>query len=183
MMTLYFLNVVTYNFTIDYFEKLQNFIPDQHDISRWMVAYLSTGDIEKLIQGFFEDIIRKFPGDFFANVNERYYHGLFFHVLFTNTTSNLYKVIPEFNLPQGQADVMIQSYPGAKVRCNISDLFELKRVKKDASDSELKTKLNEGVSQMQKYLQDEYVHWRGVVICFHGNKDYVTEIITAEQRQ
>ncbi len=78
---------------------------------------------------------------------------------------------------------MIQSNPGAKVRCNISDLFELKRVKKDASDSELKTKLKEGVSQMQKYLQDEYVHWRGVVVCFRGNKDYVTEIITAEQRQ
>jgi hypothetical protein len=169
-------NLITYDFAIKYFEEINKFEPDNDYISNWIMKFLQTGDSEVLFEGFFRDVIQAFPGDFFANVNESFYHGLFFHLLLNNTKRNSYEVLPEFNLPQGQVDLMFRSYPGAHVQKQIKVLFELKRVKKTATDEELTDKLNEGITQMQKYLTADYADWQGVVVCFRGNKDYKIKI-------
>jgi len=86
-------------------------------------------------------------------------------------------VLPEFNLINGQVDVMFRSYPGARVRLPINQLFELKRVPKSASEAEFQSKFEEGITQMKGYLVGEYQQWTGVVVCFRGNLDFKIEII------
>jgi hypothetical protein len=170
-------NIVTYDFTLQYFEKINKFEPANYKINEWMVEYLFRGNVNALIDGFFRDIVQGFPGDFFANVNESFYHGLFFHILFNHTLKDCYEVLPEFNLMNGQVDIMLRTFPGAHVRVVLNDLFELKRVKKSADEAELQTKFDEGIVQMQNYRTGNYSTFRGVVVCFRGNKDYLIKII------
>ena len=170
-------NIVTYDFAIEYFEKIKDFEFNKEDVSQWMFDYIEEGDVKGVIKGFFDDVILLFPGDFFANVNESFYHGLFFHVLFSTTEKNTHEVLPEYNLPQGKADLMVRSYPDAKVPCHLNDLFELKRVPKTASDAEFEQKHKEGIVQMKKYLCGQYADWRGIAVCFRGNKDFKIKIL------
>ena len=70
---------------------------------------------------------------------------------------------------------MVRSLPGADVDCEINDLFEVKQVPKNATDDEFKAKFEEGKKEMEQYLTGDYSGWRGIVVAFRGNKDYLTE--------
>ncbi|MBI4646193.1 MAG: hypothetical protein HY738_06235 [Bacteroidia bacterium] len=192
-------NLVTYERALSYFERIKDFEIEKKDYSKWMVEYLTTGNVEFLVQGFFTEVVQQFPGDFFANVNESFYHGLLFHLIYNNTPKDLYEVLPEYNLPNGQANLIVYSYPkssGAKghgrvpspkatasgerlsdAPYRLHDLFEIKRVPKSATDKELNAMFDQGKQQLQSYLKGEYKTWRGVVVCFRGNKDYRIEIL------
>ncbi|MBI4646054.1 MAG: AAA family ATPase [Bacteroidia bacterium] len=180
-------NVITYERALSYFERIKNFEIDKKDFGKWIYEYITKGDIEYLMTGFFKEVVQQFPGDFFANVNESFYHGLFFHLVYNNTPKNLFEVLPEYNLSNGQADVMVRSLPkssdakgyGRRLSAapyKINDLFEIKRVPKSASDKELKAKFDQGKTQMQKYRTGEYKDWRGIVVCFRGNMDYMIHV-------
>jgi len=170
-------NLITYSFALQYFEKINKFEPYNLQTSRWIVKYLQTDDAKVLIDGFFRDLIQTFPGDFFANVNESFYHGLFFNLLFNNTRRHAYEVLPEFNVTNGQVDIMLRSYPNAHVQKHLKNLFELKRVPKKASEAEFENQFQEGIEQMKSYLIGEYADWQGVVVCFRGNLDYKIMIL------
>jgi len=170
-------NLITYDFALQYFKEVNHYKTDNLAIGKWYGKYLIEGNVEALIDGFFREFIQAFPGDFFANVNESFYHGLFFHLLFNNTQRNAYEILPEFNLINGQVDIMFRSYPGAHVQRPISNLFELKRVAKGASDAEFQSMFNEGIAQMKSYLIGDYSNWEGVVVCFRGNLDYKMVIL------
>ncbi len=170
-------NLITYDFAVNYFKEINKFSPQNYDIGKWFGKYLIDGNIEALFEGFFRELIQAFPGDFFANVNESFYHGLFFNLLFNNTRRNAYEVLPEFNLTNGQVDIMLRSYPNAHVQKHLKNLFELKRVPKKASETEFEKQFQEGVEQMKSYLIGEYADWQGVVVCFRGNLDYKIMII------
>jgi hypothetical protein len=170
-------NIVTYDFALDYFEKVNSYDSPRYEVNRWMVEYMDKGNVTALIEGFFRDIVQAFPGDFFANVNESFYHGLFFHILFNYTNKNFYEVLPEYNLTNGQVDIMLCTFPGAHVRYNLNDLFELKRVSKKATDQELQAEFDKGMVQMKTYLTGNFSAFRGVVVCFRGNKDFMMNLI------
>ncbi|MBI4646083.1 MAG: hypothetical protein HY738_05655, partial [Bacteroidia bacterium] len=92
-------NVITYERALSYFERIKDFEIEKKDFGKWIYEYIRKGNIEYLLEGFFSEVIMQFPGDFFANVNESFYHGLFFHLLYNNTPKDLYEVLPEYNLP------------------------------------------------------------------------------------
>jgi hypothetical protein len=169
-------NLVTYEMVLTYFQKIKEFELPANRLSKWIKEYLHKGDIEYLIRGFFLEVIVKFPGDFFKDVNESFYRGLLFHLLYNNLFKDEYEVLPEYNLPGGTVDIMVRSFPGADVRCRLSDFIEIKRVAKGASDKEFAEKVRQGKEQMNKYLTGDYQGWRGIVVCFRGNKDYKINI-------
>jgi len=169
-------NVVTYTFALDYFNEVQNFKYNNQIMNEWITAYKRKADVRALIAGFFRDVIQRFPGVFFANVNESFYHGLLFHVLHNNTQSDVYEVLPEYNLPNGRVDVMLKTYPHPLLRIKMNDLFELKQVPKDTKEPAFKRKFKEAVEQMKLYRTGEYATWRGIVVCFRGNSDYKIEV-------
>ena len=139
--------------------------------------YIGNGNVENLIEKFFGKIIQKFPADFFKNANESFYHGLLFHILWNTFTKDVYEVLPEYNMPQGTTDLILHSLPGADVRCELHDIFELKQVPKSASDTVFNTKFKEATTQIKKYLTGDYKNWRGIIVCFRGNKDYKIKIL------
>ena len=169
-------NLVTYEMAIDYFKKIKDFNLTGSDISDIVQDYQIEGDAESLIENFFRDTIQKFPGDFFKNANESFYHGLLFHILWNTFPKNVYEVLPEFNLPQGTADIILHSLPQARVRYELQDIFELKQVPKKATEAEFNQKFNEAKTQLQKYLTADYKKWRGIAVCFRGNKDYKIQL-------
>ncbi len=171
---------MTYNFALDYFKNITKFEIDNENANNWMYEYMISGDYKTMIRGFFNDVIYVFPGQFFSNANESFYHGMLFHLLFNNLEKDTYEILPEYNLPDGRVDIMVRSLPGADVDCVINDLFEVKQVPKGASDAELQAKFEEGKKEMQDYLTGDYADWRGIVIAFRGNKDYVAEIVLIE---
>ena len=173
-------NLVTYTFTLDYFNQIKKFEVDNEKSAVWMEEYQHKTNVVALIEGFFKDVIQQFPGSFFSNVNESFYHGLFFQILFNSTTRNNFEVLPEYSLPNGRVDLMLRSFPGAKVMCELHDLFEIKCVAKNASDAKLLAKLKEAKSQMQDYLTGDYANWRGIAVCFRGNKDFKYQVFNAE---
>ena len=170
-------NLITYEMVLNYFNKIQNFRADGYQISKIVTKYGELGDVENLIEMFFTKVIQDYPGDFFINVNESFYHGLLFHILWNTFTKDTYEVLPEFNVPNGTVDIILYSYPDAEVRHPINDIFEIKRVKKSATEKEFESKFTEGKTQIRKYLTGKYKDWRGVVVCFRGNKDYKIKII------
>jgi hypothetical protein len=173
-------NLVTYEMVLTYFQRIKKFELSANRFGKWIKEYLHKGDIEYLIQGFFLEAIVKFPGDFFKDVNESFYRGLLFHLLYNNLFKDQYEVLPEYNLPGGTVDIMVRSFPAAGVRCRLLDLIEIKRVPKGASDREFDGKVHQGKEQMKKYLTGDYKGWRGIVVCFRGNKDYKINILESK---
>ena len=86
----------------------------------------------------------------------------------------MYEVLTEYNLPQGRADIMSRTLPDAKVMAKFQDLFEIKQVPKSATNAEFEAMFNNAKTQLNKYLLKD---WRGIAVCFRGNKDYKIEII------
>ena len=170
-------NLVTYEMALSYFTKITNYNASGYVISEIVDNYKYSGDVQNLIANFFREAIQKFPGDFFKNANESFYHGLLFYVLWNTFTKDVYEVLPEFNLPQGKADLILHSYPGANVRHELQDIFEIKQVPKGTSDVVFEHKFQEGILQLQKYRTGEYKDWRGIAVCFRGNKDYKIMIL------
>ena len=178
MNTLKIPNLVTYSFTLDYFNNLQKFDYQSSEYSKWIGAYKRQGDAKALVEGFFKDIIQKYPGQFFSNINESFYHGLFFHVLYNHTEKDLYEVLPEFNLPQGRVDLMLRTYPNQTYTpIYLHDLFELKQVPKDTKESPFEAKFEECKQQVLKYKTGDYEHFRAIAVCFRGNADVKVEIL------
>lgn len=167
-------NIVTYDMTISYFERIKNFSSTSYEKGKWLKLYIQKGDAKTMIAQYFENVIKNFPGQFFANTNKSFYHGLLFHLLFSSLPKNLYEILPEYNMPQGRADIMCRSLPKVNVHTPIKDIFEIKQVAKSTSDSEFIKKFIEAKNQLSKYLEKE---WRGVAVCFRGNKDYLVEYI------
>jgi len=177
MDTLRIPNAVTYTFALDYFGEVQEFEPDPAEVAGWIRGYKQDGDAEALLDGFFRDVIQKFPGQFFATANESFFHGLLFSVLDANTQKDIYQVLPEFNLPDGRADLMVRTFPHAAPPRAIADLFEIKQVPKGAGDPALLARLREAVEQIRAYKTGPYAQWRGVAVCFRGNRDFRFEIV------
>ena len=169
-------NLVTYTFALDYFNEVQRFKYINAVITVWITAYKQRSDVKELIDGFFRDIIQKYPGIFFTNVNESFYHGLLFHVLYNHTQKDIYEVLPEFNLPNGRADIVLKTYPHSRAPQQIHDLFEIKRVAKGDSDALLNAKFTEAIDDIKHYRTGEYATWRGIAVCFRGNTDYKIEV-------
>ncbi len=169
-------NIVTYEMAIDYFKKINNYRTGRIEINKIIKNYQLEGKVEDLIKYFFSEVIQKFPGDFFKNANESFYHGLLFHVLWNNFTKDIYEVLPEYNLPTGQVDIMLQSFNIAEARHELHDIFEIKQVPKSAKETVFEQKFNEVRMQAKKHLIGDYKNWRAIAVCFRGNKDYKIEI-------
>jgi hypothetical protein len=162
---------------VGYFERIKNYDLDLDNLGGYVRALMMQGDIAYFIEGFFAEIVQKFPGDFFKDVNESFYRGLLFHLLYNSLNKKQYEILPEYNLPGGTVDIMLRTFPGAAVRAPLRELIEIKRVKKSASDQKLESKLAEGVTQVAGYRSGDYSDWRGVAVCFRGNKDYRLEFV------
>lgn len=166
-------NIVTYDMAISYFNRIQESTPTSATTDLVMQTYITNGNAQEMVHQFFEHVIRKFPGQFFSNANESFYHGLLFHILFNSLTKDKYEVLPEYNLPQGRADIMSRSLPGAKVMAEFQDLFEFKQVAKKAKEAEFEAKFKEAKEQIKHYTPKG---WRGVAVCFRGDKDYKIDV-------
>ncbi len=169
-------NHITYIMALDYFKEINNFTTTGFQISKIIQKYKATGNVHDLVENFFEKIIKKFPGDFFKNANESFYHGLLYHVLWSTFTKNIYEILPEYNFPTGQADIMLKSLHNAEVQHKLHDIFEIKQVPKGAKETEFELQFNKVKVQAQKHLTGDYKNWRAIAICFRGNKDYKIHI-------
>lgn len=170
-------NLVSYEMLLCYFEKIKGFDINDSVNKDFLMDFLKTGDLEFLVKEFFERIIKNYPGDFFKNVNESFYHGLFFHVLYNSMSKDRYEVLPEFPVTNGSVDVMFKTLPKARVRAEFEVFAEIKQVPKNATNNALQTKFEEAVEQVMKYKTGEYANFKGLAICFRGNKDYLMKIV------
>ena len=170
-------NLVTYEMILSYFEEIMNFSTEGAGYDSMVIDFMETGDMESFVKSFFEEIIRKFPGDFFKDVNESFYRGLFFHILYSFLPNDLYDVFPEFNLPDGTVDLYINSRKLPEELVKLKDLIEIKRVPKSATDTELKAQFKEAEDQVLGYRTGDYKEFRAVALCFRGNKDYKLKIL------
>ncbi|MBI4648894.1 MAG: AAA family ATPase [Bacteroidia bacterium] len=170
-------NLVTYDMVLSFFERINNHQPDSYITGRIIECYMKDGDIADFISKFFEKMIKSFPGDFFKNANESFYHGLMYHLLNSTFDKGRFEVYPEFNLPGGTCDLMLRSLSGARVQAEIKDIFEIKQVPKSATNAQLEAKFNECKLQLAQYKTGKYKDWRGVAVCFRGNKDYRVEMV------
>jgi hypothetical protein len=170
-------NLVTYEMILSYFEEIMDFSTEGAGYDRMVIEFIETGNLEAFVKSFFEEIIQKFPADFFKDVNESFYRGLFFHILYSFMPNDLYDVFPEFNLPGGTVDIYINSRKLPEELVVLKDLIEIKRVPKSAADAELTAKFNEAENQVLRYRTGDYKDFRAVALCFRGNKDYKLKIL------
>jgi hypothetical protein len=169
-------NLVTYEFILSYFNNIMQFSTDSGLFTRIVDEYSETGDAKMLIDKFFTLVIQKYQGDFFKNVNESFYHGLLFYILWNSFAKDRYEVLPEFQVTNGQADIMVRTLPNAHVRVQLNDLFELKCLPKSASNTKFDAKLEEAKTDISNYRTGDYANWRGISVCFRGNLDYKIDI-------
>jgi hypothetical protein len=170
-------NLVTYEFVLSYFNRIMNFTTDSSLLTKIILDYIKTGNAKSLIENFFNLVIVKYPGDFFKNVNESFYHGLLFYILWNTLPKDCYEVLPEFQVTTGQVDIMVRTLPRVQVQAQLNDLFELKCVPKLASNPKFLAKFKEAKTEMITYRTGDYTNWRGISVCFRGNLDYKIEIV------
>jgi len=167
-------NMLTYGFAVDHFARLRDFDLRPGEYSRWVVPYKAHGDVEALLRGFFAEVIERFPGQFFAHANESFFHGLLYHVLDQHFERDLYELSAEMNLPHSRADIVLRSYPGAdRAPTPLADVFEIKRVHKEASDAELRQGFEDCAEQARRHRSGPFAAFRAVAVCFRGNKDFL----------
>jgi hypothetical protein len=170
-------NLVTYEMILSYFEEIMNFSTEGAGFDRMVIEFMETGNMEAFVKIFFEEIIQKFPGDFFKDVNESFYRGLFFHILYSFLPNDLYDVFPEFNVPNGTVDIYINSRTLPEELVELRDIIEIKRIPKSATDNELEAKFKQARDQVLKYRTGDYSGFRAVALCFRGNKDYKLKVL------
>lgn len=168
-------NLVTYEMILTYFERIKKFEIEKSSFEIHVIDYLESGNLETFIQAFFEEIIRKFPGDFFKDVNESFYRGLLFHSLSVVMPRHMYEILPEYNLTNGTVDLMVRSLNHHLVAVPLAELIEIKRVPKSATDAELSAQFEKAKEQALKYKTGEFKEFRTSAICFRGNRDYLME--------
>jgi hypothetical protein len=176
-------NLVTYEMILSYFEEIMNFPTEGAGFDRMVIEFMETGDMEIFVKSFFEEVIQKFPGDFFKDVNESFYRGLFFHILYSFLPNDLYDVFPEFNVPGGTVDIYINSRKLPEELVELKDLIEIKRVPKSAGDAELEAKFKQANDQVFAYRTGDYSGFRAVALCFRGNKDYKLKVFPVENAE
>jgi hypothetical protein len=169
-------NLVSYEFVLSYFNRIMQFTTDSGLFTKVVSDYARTGNPETLIENFFTMVIQKYPGDFFKNVNESFYHGLLFYVLWNSFAKDRYEVLPEYQVTTGQVDIMVRTLPGAQVRTKLNDFFELKCVAKSANDAKFDAKFEEAKNDITGYCTGDYTNWGGIAVCFRGNLDYKIQI-------
>ena len=167
-------NLATYGFVVEHFSALWDFRYSPRDLVEWVAAYKQRGDAGALVQGFFDDLVGRFPGQFFAHANESFFHGLLYHVLDQHFERDLYELSAEMNLPHSRADIVLRSYPGAdRAPTPLADVFEIKRVHKEASDAELRQGFEDCAEQARRHRSGPFAAFRAVAVCFRGNKDFL----------
>jgi len=170
-------NLVTYEFVLGYFNRIMNFYADSYLLTKITNQYSETGNAVALIENFFTSIIQKYPGDFFKNVNESFYHGLLFYILWNSFSKDRYEILPEYQVTNGQVDIMLRTLPGANVYTRLHDLFEVKCVPKSASNAALNAKFKEAKNDIATYRTGDYANWRGIAVCFRGNLDFKIMVV------
>ena len=169
-------NLVTYEFMLTYFNRIMDFNTSGILLTKIVSEYIRFADVNTLIKNFFQLVIQKYPGDFFKNVNESFYHGLLFYILWNTMPKDCYEVLTEYQVTTGQVDIMVRSLPGARVAAQLQDLFELKRVAKHAKEAEFAAQFHSAKDEMKLYKTGDFAQWRGVAVCFRGNKDFRMEV-------
>ncbi len=87
------------------------------------------------------------------------------------------EVLSEYNLKNDCVDLFLRTFPNQSLTPKqLHDLFELKRVPKDAKENEFEAKFEKAKAQVLKYKTGDYAHFRAVAVCFRGNLDFKIEV-------
>ncbi|HRG75783.1 MAG TPA: COR domain-containing protein [Leptospiraceae bacterium] len=137
-----------------------------------VMDYLSAKDGQKFIEGFHTLIIRQYAARFFKNANESTYHALLFDWLRQFSSVDNFDIQIEVNSPNGEIDLLVRSFPNAKVPIVIKDIFEFKYISKKSTDTQFEKELADARKQANNYRVGEYQNYRTISVVFRGNKDF-----------
>jgi len=171
--TLYWEYAVSY---VQDFEKKRISIEKKRistlDLSKVIVKMAYDGDIESYLDFFTENFLKRLSNRDLMNFDEKYIKVMLLSTLFI---SKLYLPISEDENINGYTDIYLQKHP-AIPDIKFEYVFEVKYVKTEATEADIKAKFAEAEMQIEKYKKDSRFAGREdlkfVALVFKGKGEY-----------
>ena len=134
-------------------------------------------DIKPYLDFFTENFLKRLSNRDLANFNEKYIKVMMLSSLFI---SRLYLPVSEDENINGYTDIYLQKHPAVK-DIKFEYVFEIKYVKTEAMEAEVKAKFEEAKAQIDRYKKDpRFVGREDVkfaVLVFKGKGEYELSIL------
>jgi len=146
----YSIKTLYWEYAVSYVQDFEKKRISTLDLSNVIVKMAYDGDIKPYLDFFTENFLKRLSNRDLMNFDEKYIKVMLLSTLFI---SRLYLPVSEDETINGYTDIYLQKHP-AIPDIKFEYVFEVKYVKTDATETEIKAKFAEAEMQIKKYKKD-----------------------------
>jgi len=146
----YSIKTLYWEYAVSYVQDFEKKRISTLDLSNVIVKMAYDGDIKPYLDFFTDNFLKRLSNRDLMNFDEKYIKVMLLSTLFI---SRLYLPVSEYETINGYTDIYLQKHP-AIPDIKFEYVFEIKYVKTDATEAEIKTKFTEAEMQIDKYKKD-----------------------------
>ena len=169
----YSIKTLYWEYAISYVQDLEKKRVSTLDLSNVIAKMAYDGDIKSYLDFFTENFLKRLSNRDLMSFDEKYIKVMLLSSLFI---SNMYLPVSEDENINGYTDIYLQKHP-AIPDIKFEYVFEVKYVKTESSEAEIKAKFDEANKQIEKYKKDQRFCGREdlkfVALVFKGKGEYV----------
>jgi len=169
----YSIKTLYWEYAISYVQDMEKKRVSTLDLSNVIAKMAYDGDIKSYLDFFSENFLKRLSNRDLMNFDEKYIKVMLLSTLFI---SRLYLPVSEDENINGYTDIYLQKHP-AIPDIKFEYVFEVKYVKAESSEAEIKAKFDEANKQIEKYKKDQRFCGREdlkfVALVFKGKGEYV----------
>jgi hypothetical protein len=168
----YSIKTLYWEYAISYVQDMEKKRVSTLDLSNVIAKMAYDGDIKSYLDFFTENFLKRLSNRDLMSFDEKYIKVMLLSTLFI---SSLYLPISEDENINGYTDIYLQKHP-AIPDIKFEYVFEIKYVKTESSEAEIKTKFDEANKQIEKYKKDprfiDREDLKFVALVFKGKGEY-----------
>ncbi|MDR2728390.1 MAG: ATP-binding protein [Chitinispirillales bacterium] len=168
----YSIRTLYWGYAVSYVQDLEKTRVSTFELDDVTVKMAFDGEIKPYLDFFTENFLKRLSNRDLIRFDEKHLKVMLLASLFT---SRLYLPNSESEVTEGYTDIYLQKHP-AVADIKYEYVFEIKYVKTDAPDSEIKAKREEAQAQIERYKKDPRFANRNDVlfaaIVFKGKGEY-----------
>jgi hypothetical protein len=168
----YSIKTLYWEYAVSYVQDLDKKQISTLEISNVIAKMAYDGNIKPYLDFFTENFLKRLSNRDLMNFNEKYIKAMMLSTLFI---SRLYLPVSEDENINGYTDIFLQKHP-AIPDIKFEYVFEIKYVKTESSEAEIKAKFDEANKQIEIYKKDQRFAGREdlkfVALVFKGKGEY-----------
>ena len=168
----YSIKTLYWEYAISYVQDLEKKRVSTLDLSNVIAQMAYDGDVKSYLDFFTENFLKRLSNRDLISFDEKYIKVMLLSSLFI---SNMYLPVSEDENINGYTDIYLQKHP-AIPDIKFEYVFEIKYVKTESSEAEIKARFDEANKQIEKYKKDprfiDREDLKFVALVFKGKGEY-----------